>query len=216
MVRLQRNSPRCLAVDSMYAALPHPFPQCARKRPRLHSRPAHHLADDQPSPHASPMIVTHTTNASGNRRVYCWIEPDTAGITWTFHIDVSPTGFPLPNEQLRDWPSIPCCLWQKLSTFQRPTSRQCPSSASLRRIPPTPPNTAALPSQGANLSNRVSWPRHPISPGRRQISQVTIYTVDNIGVDEQRPGPDFPDTDKLFKLSQAAREKNHSTSQHSN
>lgn len=57
------------------------------------------------------MIVTHTVNAAGHRRVYlggkssieCWIEPDATGIAWSFHIDVAPTGFPMPQEQIRAW-----------------------------------------------------------------------------------------------------------------
>lgn len=57
------------------------------------------------------MIVTHTVNATGDRRVYlggkssveCWIEPDAAGIGWTFRVDVSPTAFPLTHEQMRSW-----------------------------------------------------------------------------------------------------------------
>ncbi|WP_423415868.1 hypothetical protein RLW55_05980 [Hyphomicrobium sp. B1] len=59
----------------------------------------------------SDMIVTHTVNASGHRRVYlggkssveCWIEPDAAGMAWTFHMSVAPTGFPMPHEQQRAW-----------------------------------------------------------------------------------------------------------------
>lgn len=46
------------------------------------------------------MIVTHTQNLNGQRRIYlgakssleCWIEPQQDGTAWTFHIDDAVTG----------------------------------------------------------------------------------------------------------------------------
>lgn len=57
------------------------------------------------------MIVTHTRNAQGHRRVYlggkasveCWIEPAADGTSWSFHMDTAPTTYPLPDETMRDW-----------------------------------------------------------------------------------------------------------------
>lgn len=57
------------------------------------------------------MIVTHTQNAQGHRRVYlgakasveCWIEPAADGIAWTFHVDTAPTTYSLPADTLREW-----------------------------------------------------------------------------------------------------------------
>ncbi len=54
------------------------------------------------------MIVTHCQNAQGHRRIYIggkssiegWIEPESNGRAWTFHIDVAVAGVPLsPYEQ---------------------------------------------------------------------------------------------------------------------
>lgn len=57
------------------------------------------------------MIVTHTRNAHGHRRVYlggkasveCWIEPAADGVAWSFHIDTAQTAYPLPDNTLRAW-----------------------------------------------------------------------------------------------------------------
>lgn len=57
------------------------------------------------------MIVTHTENAEGHRRVYlggkasleCWIEPLADGTAWNFHIETAPGRYPLPQYQQRDW-----------------------------------------------------------------------------------------------------------------
>ncbi|HRQ15117.1 MAG TPA: hypothetical protein PK205_17595 [Promineifilum sp.] len=57
------------------------------------------------------MIVTHTQNAQGHRRVYlggkasveCWIEPAADGVAWSFHMDTAPTTYPLPDETMRAW-----------------------------------------------------------------------------------------------------------------
>lgn len=58
----------------------------------------------------SGMIITHATNAQGQRRVYlggkssleCWIEPDTDGVGWTLHVEPAVTGNPLVPEAQRD------------------------------------------------------------------------------------------------------------------
>lgn len=55
------------------------------------------------------MIVTHTRNPQGHRRVYlgskasvaCWIEPAADGIAWSFHIDTAATAYPLSDDALR-------------------------------------------------------------------------------------------------------------------
>jgi hypothetical protein len=57
------------------------------------------------------MIITHTQNASGQRRVYlgakssleCWVEPAADNIAWSFHTDTAPSSYPPPPENLREW-----------------------------------------------------------------------------------------------------------------
>ena len=57
------------------------------------------------------MIVTHTLNAKGHRRVYlggkasveCWIEPAADGVAWSFHMDTAPTTYALPTDTMRAW-----------------------------------------------------------------------------------------------------------------
>jgi len=57
------------------------------------------------------MIVTHTPNAQGHRRIYlggkasveCWIEPAADGMAWSFHMDTAPTTYPLPADTMRAW-----------------------------------------------------------------------------------------------------------------
>ncbi len=57
----------------------------------------------------SVMIVTHTQNAQGQRRLYlggkssleCWIEPDQDGACWTFHALDAVTGNALNEEERR-------------------------------------------------------------------------------------------------------------------
>lgn len=57
------------------------------------------------------MIVTHTSNAEGHRRVYlggkasleCWIQPAVDGTAWTFYTEVAPGRYPLSNDDLRAW-----------------------------------------------------------------------------------------------------------------
>lgn len=57
------------------------------------------------------MIVTHTRNAHGQRRVYlggkgsleCWIDPDDTGTGWRLHIAEAVTGLPLSEGTQRDW-----------------------------------------------------------------------------------------------------------------
>lgn len=57
------------------------------------------------------MIVTHTQNARGDRRIYlggkssleCWIEPGADNRKWTFHVETSPGAYPLPTDQQRAW-----------------------------------------------------------------------------------------------------------------
>lgn len=55
------------------------------------------------------MIVTHTQNPQGHRRVYlggkasieCWIEPAADGVAWSFHMDTATTTYPLPDDTMR-------------------------------------------------------------------------------------------------------------------
>ena len=57
------------------------------------------------------MIVTHTRNANGHRRVYlggkssleCWIEPKADNIGWTFHVDRAVTGNQLTDADTKAW-----------------------------------------------------------------------------------------------------------------
>ena len=57
------------------------------------------------------MIVTHTQNADGQRRVYiggkgsleCWIEPQPDGGGWTFHMDEAVTGQSLGPDDKHRW-----------------------------------------------------------------------------------------------------------------
>lgn len=59
------------------------------------------------------MIVTHTTNAQGHRRVYlggkasmeCWIEPNIGTAGWTFHAADAVSGSELTTEAKREWAS---------------------------------------------------------------------------------------------------------------
>lgn len=56
------------------------------------------------------MIITHATNAQGQRRVYlggkssleCWVEPNTDGFGWTLHVELAVTGNPIAPEAQRD------------------------------------------------------------------------------------------------------------------
>jgi hypothetical protein len=57
------------------------------------------------------MIVTHTQNANGQRRVYiggkgsleCWIEPHADRQGWSFHLDEAVTGNHLSAADKRAW-----------------------------------------------------------------------------------------------------------------
>lgn len=57
------------------------------------------------------MIITHTQNADGARRVYlggkgsveCYIVPAADNRAWTFHLDPAVTGNVLTPEDLRTW-----------------------------------------------------------------------------------------------------------------
>ncbi len=56
------------------------------------------------------MIVTHTVNATGQRRLYlggkrsleCWLEPTDDG-GWAFHLDEAVTGLTLSPADKRSW-----------------------------------------------------------------------------------------------------------------
>jgi hypothetical protein len=56
------------------------------------------------------MIITHTTNAEGQRRIYlggkssmeCWIAPAADGKGWTFHVAEAVGGFRLADEEKRE------------------------------------------------------------------------------------------------------------------
>jgi hypothetical protein len=55
------------------------------------------------------MIITHTINDQGHRRVYlggkssmeCWIEPKADGVAWSFRCETSPGRYELPQDLLR-------------------------------------------------------------------------------------------------------------------
>lgn len=98
------------------------------------------------------MIVTHTRNAHGHRRVYlggkasveCWIEPAADGVAWSFHMDTAQTVYPLPDDTLRDWAkhmllelaSAVGALPQELKAvpFERIAALHVPNPADYRRV----------------------------------------------------------------------------------
>lgn len=55
------------------------------------------------------MIITHTTNKQGARRIYlggkssleCWVQPAVDGIAWSFHLDAAVTGNAVSQEDQR-------------------------------------------------------------------------------------------------------------------
>lgn len=57
------------------------------------------------------MIVTHTQNVDGHRRVYlgsassisCWIEPADDGTAWSIHTKTDRASHSLSDEAQRDW-----------------------------------------------------------------------------------------------------------------
>ena len=57
------------------------------------------------------MIVTHTQNMQGQKRVYlggkgsleCWIEPRTDSTSWSFHVEEAVAGNRLSNNDKRAW-----------------------------------------------------------------------------------------------------------------
>lgn len=57
------------------------------------------------------MIVTHTVNPQGHRRIYlgakasieCWIEPAADGKAWLFHLESSASCYPRADTELRQW-----------------------------------------------------------------------------------------------------------------
>jgi hypothetical protein len=57
------------------------------------------------------MIITHTQNANGQRRIYlggkssleCWIEPKDDNKAWTFHLDRAVTGNQLTEDDTKEW-----------------------------------------------------------------------------------------------------------------
>jgi hypothetical protein len=57
------------------------------------------------------VIVTHTQNANGQRRIYlggkssleCWIEPKADNVGWTFHLDQAVTGNQLSDADTKAW-----------------------------------------------------------------------------------------------------------------
>jgi hypothetical protein len=77
----------------------------------MHAVSAAWLAEEAACLSSWSMIVTHTLNAQGHRRVYlggkasveCWIEPAADGTTWSFHMDTAPTTYPLPADTMRAW-----------------------------------------------------------------------------------------------------------------
>ncbi|MEZ5776650.1 MAG: hypothetical protein R3D33_18640 [Hyphomicrobiaceae bacterium] len=57
------------------------------------------------------MIITHTADAHGNRRLYiggkgsldCWLEPEADGRRWTFHLEEAFAGNRLTPADKHDW-----------------------------------------------------------------------------------------------------------------
>lgn len=57
------------------------------------------------------MIITHTINGDGHRRIYlggrasleCWIEPKADGAGWTFHAETASGAYALADEAMKAW-----------------------------------------------------------------------------------------------------------------
>jgi hypothetical protein len=57
------------------------------------------------------VIITHTQNATGHRRIYlggkssleCWLEPKDDNKTWSFHLDNAVTGNRLTEADTKAW-----------------------------------------------------------------------------------------------------------------
>lgn len=57
------------------------------------------------------MIITHTVNAKGQRRVYlggkssleCWVEPLTDGSQWSFRLETAVAGNPISAAEQKAW-----------------------------------------------------------------------------------------------------------------
>lgn len=91
---------------------------CHSTSPKQLSWPRTRTRNDQPPLLAAPppsqthsMIITHTINGNGHRRVYlggkasieCWIEPAANGVGWSFHVETAPGAYPLPDVTVHQW-----------------------------------------------------------------------------------------------------------------
>lgn len=124
------------------------------------------------------MIVTHTQNANGQRRIYlggkgsleCWIDPRSDGPGWTFHITEAVTGNPITPEDQRAW-AIHTLL------------------ALADELHVSPPELATVPfeSIAALHTDNPFKGRRVASPKNRHVSDCFMATAPHI----TRPAQDF-------------------------
>ncbi|MDQ8699270.1 hypothetical protein [Hyphomicrobium sp. LHD-15] len=124
------------------------------------------------------MIVTHTANAAGHRRVYlggkasmeCWIQPKADGIAWTFHAATAPGRYPLTEDERRTWAAhILLALATMLSV----------DNADLTTVPFE--RIAALHLADPSVYRRMAVPR------RQRIDQGYVSTVPDVGRPSELP-----------------------------
>jgi hypothetical protein len=124
------------------------------------------------------MLVTHTVNATGQRRLYlgsrgsleCWIEPKDDGVAWSFHVEPGSGSNPLPPEQLR---AFAVDILMKLANMLTVAAQD------LAKVPFEA--IAAL-----HVANPLDFRRVPM-PRRAQAENGYMHTAPNI----TRPSADF-------------------------
>lgn len=124
------------------------------------------------------MIVTHTQNASGQRRVSlngkssleCWIDPQADGRSWTFHLAEAVTGNVLSSDEQRSW---------AMHVLLRLARELDVSPLDLSSVPFEA--IAALHSTDPFAGRRIATPR------RKTIDQAFMATAPNV----TRPRADF-------------------------
>ena len=122
------------------------------------------------------MIITHTCNAAGQRRVYlgskssleCWIEPGDDGGKWSFHLEPSPTCYPPSADHLREWAAhILLGLADELNVS--PNDLQAvpfEHIAALHVADPADYRRVAVPRRATLEHAYMSTPPHVTRPGR--------------------------------------------------
>jgi hypothetical protein len=124
------------------------------------------------------MIITHTLNAAGQRRVYlgsrgsleCWIEPKDDGVAWSFHLEPGSGSNPLPSDHMK---AFAVDVLQKLAALLAVAAQD------LAKVPFEA--IAAL-----HVANPLDFRRMPM-PRRAQAEHGYMSTAPNI----TRPSADF-------------------------